>query len=136
MRATLLLVLLLVGLSFLAVARAAAGGGVDGGVGGAGGEDGERFLRLWADGGGEADQEEDFFKWDEEEDDDDEAEEGHVMAWGKGTERPATCRNVVNVDTFGAAGDGDADDTEVSSPSPLQPLITLAWVGVVKLGAR
>jgi hypothetical protein len=42
------------------------------------------------------------------------------MVWGNGkTERPATCRNVVNVDTFGAAGDGDADDTEVSSPSPL-----------------
>ena len=104
-------------MSFVAVARAEASGG-----GGAGGEDGERFLRLWTDGGGEADgQEEDFFKWDEEEDDDDEdeddeAEEGHVMAWGKGTERPATCRNVVNVDTFGAAGGGDADDTEVSSP--------------------
>ena len=114
MRATLLLVL--VALSFVAVARAAASGG-----GGAGGEDGERFLRLWTDGGGEADGQ-------EEDDDDDEAEEGHVMAWGKGTERPATCRNVVNVDTFGAAGDGDADDTEVSSPSPLQPLIISASI--------
>ncbi|RLN09954.1 putative polygalacturonase [Panicum miliaceum] len=115
MGATLLLVL--VALSFLAVARAAvAAGGIDGG-GGTGGEDVERFLRLWTDGGGEADdQEEDALNWDEEEDDDDdgddEAEEGHIMVWGKGTERPATCRNVVNVDTFGAAGDGDADDTE------------------------
>ncbi|PUZ73921.1 hypothetical protein GQ55_1G024200 [Panicum hallii var. hallii] len=109
------LLLVLVASSLLAVARAAAGGGgVDGGGGGgAGGEDGERLLRLWTDGGGEAgDLEDDVFMWDEEEDDD-EAEEGHIMVWGNGkTERPATCRNVVNVDTFGAAGDGDADDTE------------------------
>ncbi|CAN6271314.1 unnamed protein product [Urochloa humidicola] len=103
------LFLVLVALSF--VARAAAGGG--------GSENGEGFLRLWTDGGGEADQEEDVFKWGEEEDDDDDDEEddeeGHIMMWGKkkGTgRRPPTCRNVVNVDSFGAAGDGDADDTE------------------------
>ncbi|KAF8677134.1 hypothetical protein HU200_046601 [Digitaria exilis] len=89
-------------------------------VGSGGGEDGERLLRLWTYGGGEADDDhqEDVFKWDdeddgEEEDEEEEEEEGHIMMWGKkGTGRPPACRNVVNVDTFGAAGDGDADDTE------------------------
>ncbi|TKW38204.1 hypothetical protein SEVIR_1G098500v4 [Setaria viridis] len=106
-RATTLLLVLQV--LFVAVARAAVGGG--------GGEDaGESFLRLWSDGGEEADgQQEDVFKWDGEEDDDDDEEEGRIMMWGKGTGRPPTCRNVVNVDSFGAAGDGDADDTEAFS---------------------
>ncbi|OEL20842.1 putative polygalacturonase [Dichanthelium oligosanthes] len=118
-RETLLLVM--VALSFVAVARAAVGGVVvdGGGGGGAGGEDGERFLRLRTGGGGEADDQEGVFKWDEEEDDDDDEEdqeeEGHIMMWGKGTGHPPTRRNVVNVDTFGAAGDGDADDTEAFS---------------------
>ncbi|CAL5060502.1 unnamed protein product [Urochloa decumbens] len=109
------LFLALAALLFVAVVKTAAG---DGG-GGAGSEDGEGFLRLWSDGGGEAYDKEDFFKWDEEEDDDDdddeeeELEQGHIMMWGKKTGRRApTCRNVVNVDSFGAAGDGDADDTE------------------------
>ncbi|CAO2044430.1 unnamed protein product [Urochloa humidicola] len=110
-RTTLFLALV----AFVAVARAAVGGGAA-----AGGE--RTFLRLWTDGGGEAYQEEDVFRWDEEEDDDDddgdeddEEGESHIMMWGKkkGTgRRPPTCRNVVNVDSFGAAGDGDADDTE------------------------
>ena len=44
-----------------------------------------------------------------EDDEDDEEEEDRVMAvQGKGA-----CRNVVNVDSFGAAGDGDGDDTQV-----------------------
>ncbi|KAJ1277715.1 hypothetical protein BS78_04G025000 [Paspalum vaginatum] len=94
-------------------------------AGGAGGEEKEEqaVLRLWSsDGGAEegADQD-DRFKWEEEEeeeeDDDDDngdldEEEGHVMMLpGRGR----TCRNVVNVNTFGAAGDGDADDTEAFS---------------------
>ncbi|CAL4890222.1 unnamed protein product [Urochloa decumbens] len=110
------LFLVLVALLFVAAVKTAAGDG--GGV--AGSEDGEGFLRLWTDGGGEGDDQENFFKWDEEEDDDeddddedDDEEEGHIMMWGKKTgRRPPTCRNVVNVDSFGAAGDGDADDTE------------------------
>ncbi|CAN6237021.1 unnamed protein product [Urochloa humidicola] len=110
------LFLVLVALSFVAVVKTAVGGGA------AGGEDGEGFLRLWSDGGGEAGDQEDVFKWDEEEDDDDDEdeddddEESHIMMWGKKTgRRPPTCRNVVNVDSFGAAGDGDADDTEAFS---------------------
>ncbi|WVZ78017.1 hypothetical protein U9M48_025797 [Paspalum notatum var. saurae] len=114
-------VLFLVALALVlaAAARVAAAGG----GGGGGGEDKEEqaVLRMWSsDGGAEegADHDQDdHFKWEEEDDDDDEEqeddeEEGHItMLPGSGR----TCRNVVNVDTFGAAGDGDADDTEAFS---------------------
>ncbi|XP_062218095.1 probable polygalacturonase At1g80170 [Phragmites australis] len=107
-RVMLFLVLVMV---FVAVERTAVGD-VDGGGGGGGGggEDREWFLKLWTDGGGEA--EEDHLKWEEDDDDDNDDEEDHIMMLGTGIGRPPTGRNVVNVDSFGAVGDGNADDTE------------------------
>ncbi|GJM90112.1 hypothetical protein PR202_ga06361 [Eleusine coracana subsp. coracana] len=108
-------------LVFLTVARSAMSDVVDGG--GAGGEDGENLLRSWTDGGRDHG-EDDFFNWEEEEDDDDDDEEEDeeeeeeeddphiVMVGSRGTGRPPTGRNVVNVESFGAAGDGNADDTQ------------------------
>ncbi|TVU33543.1 hypothetical protein EJB05_25367 [Eragrostis curvula] len=100
---------------FVAVARPVVGD-VGGGGDGAGGEDGESFLRLWTDGDGDHG-EEDFLKWEEEDDDDEEEddddyEEAHITGVGSGTDRPPKGKNVVNVDSFGAAGDGNADDTQ------------------------
>uniref|UniRef100_A0A0A9CYN3 endo-polygalacturonase n=1 Tax=Arundo donax TaxID=35708 RepID=A0A0A9CYN3_ARUDO len=108
-RTMLFLVLVFVA---VAVARTALGDVSDGG-GGTGGEDREQFLRLWMDGGGEADDQDGHLEWEEEENDDD--DEDHIMMWGRGTGRPPTGRNVVNVDTFGAVGDGNADDTQAFS---------------------
>lgn len=100
----------------LVVLVAAAG---ERGGSGAGGEAGaEQVLRLWSSAdsarGGEAVDEEDrFFRWEweeEEEDDDDneEEEDYHAVV----VQRKGACRHVVNVDSFGAAGDGVADDTQ------------------------
>jgi hypothetical protein len=105
----------------LVVLVAAAG---ERGGSGAGGEAGaEQVLRLWSSAdsarGGEAVDEEDRFfrwEWEEEEEDDDnndeeegEEEDDHAVV----VQRKGACRNVVNVDSFGAAGDGVADDTQV-----------------------
>jgi galacturan 1,4-alpha-galacturonidase len=84
---------------------------------GAGGEAGaEQVLRLWSSAdsarGGEAVDEEDrFFRWEWEDDDDNEEgeEDDHAVV----VQRKGACRHVVNVDSFGAAGDGVADDTQV-----------------------
>ncbi|KAL6629217.1 hypothetical protein ACP70R_028982 [Stipagrostis hirtigluma subsp. patula] len=99
--------------AFAAAARTAmadAGGDVAGGEG---------FLRQWTDGRGDT-VEDHLMEWEEEEDEDDdeleleeeEVAENHVVMLGKAPRRPEARRNVVNVDGFGAAGDGCADDTE------------------------
>ena len=101
----------------MAMAKTASGGGGDGG--GAGGDhdhDHEQFLKLW-NGRGGADAKEDYLNWDDDDDDDEQEEEEEeeaeqVMAWAAKC-RPPAGRNVVNVDSFGAAGDGCSDDTEV-----------------------
>lgn len=105
MRTMLFSVLVLV-LVFMAVVRTARGD-----VGGRGGGDeaGEQFLKLWTDGGGE--DWEDHLNWDDDEEEEGEEGEDHIMMLGKSC-RPPTGRNVVNVDSCGAAGDGNADDTE------------------------
>ncbi|KAG8076668.1 hypothetical protein GUJ93_ZPchr0006g45385 [Zizania palustris] len=104
----LFLVLVMV---IMAAVKTASGHGVAGDEGGD--HDHERFLKLWADGGGDA-RGEGYLNWD----DDDDEEGGHdeeaadrVMSWAASC-RPPTGRNVVNVDSFGAAGDGSVDDTE------------------------
>ncbi|XP_062224174.1 probable polygalacturonase At1g80170 [Phragmites australis] len=102
--------MLFVVLVFAAVARTAVVGSVGGDGGGAGTEDAERFLRLWTDGGGEA--VDDLLEGDEEDDDMQEDDDEQILMWGRGPGRSPTARNVVNVDSFGVAGDGNADDTE------------------------
>jgi hypothetical protein len=90
---------------------------VDDSVGG-GGEDRESSLETWADGGGHHHGEaEDLFNWDEEEDDEEDADIAMVVGSSSrettATGRPPTGTHVVNVESFGAKGDGHADDTQV-----------------------
>lgn len=109
---------LLLALVVLVAAARTAAVGDGGGNGGGGGEATEdQVLRLWSassarDGAAEDDDGRSFnWEWEDDDDDDDDEhmEDDHVMAvQGKGA-----CRNVVNVESFGAVGDGDADDTEV-----------------------
>jgi hypothetical protein len=119
--------LLLALVVLVAAARTAVGdGGAGNGGGGGQATEEEQVLRLWSSAaarGREAEDEDRFFKWewedDEDEDvvdeDEDDDDEDHVMAvQGRGA-----CRNVVNVDSFGAAGDGDADDTQVRAYRPI-----------------
>lgn len=112
----------------VAAARTAVGDGGSGNGGGGGqATEEDQVLRLWSSAaarGREAEDEDRFFKWEWEddededvvdEDEDDGEEEDHVMAvQGRGA-----CRNVVNVDSFGAAGDGDSDDTQVRADRPI-----------------
>lgn len=83
-------------------------------------EDEERFLKPWKERAGDGDEEEDhLMEWhdgDNDDDDEEEYEELDGIMLGETTARcragHSKCRNVVNVDSFGAAGDGTADDTE------------------------
>ncbi|KAM3296010.1 hypothetical protein ACQJBY_038370 [Aegilops geniculata] len=137
MRAVPLSFLLLV-LVFMAVARVAAAEGSDVAKGvDVGGREGEeeafekRFLKLWTDGGGG--DEEDHLRWYGDDDDDygdvyddkkveemveeEEGEEDGIMLGATRCPRPdkkkkKKKRNVVKVDSYGAVGDGCADDTE------------------------
>uniref|UniRef100_M8AXF3 Polygalacturonase n=1 Tax=Aegilops tauschii TaxID=37682 RepID=M8AXF3_AEGTA len=139
MRAVPLSFLVLV-LVLMAVARVAAAVeriDVADGVNFGGGEGGDeafkkRFLKLWTDGGGG--DEEDHLRWYGDDDDDygdiyddkkveemvkEEEEEGEdgIMLGATRCPNPnkkkKKKRNVVKVDSYGAVGDGCADDTEV-----------------------
>lgn len=127
----ILVLLVLVLMAMAAAERADDADGVD--VGGGEGEDEafeRRFLKLWTDGGGG--DEEDHLRWYGDDDDDrdygdtyddqeveeaeeEEEEEDDIMLGATRCPRPKKKkkkRNVVKVDSFGAVGDGCADDTE------------------------
>uniref|UniRef100_A0A0D9VBS5 endo-polygalacturonase n=1 Tax=Leersia perrieri TaxID=77586 RepID=A0A0D9VBS5_9ORYZ len=100
-----MLFLVLVLMMIMAAAKAASG------EGDVGDHDHEQFLKLWTERDGDIGK--DYLNWDgdeEEEDGDDDEELEQVMSSAAKC-RP-TGRNVVNVDSFGAAGDGCSDDTE------------------------
>lgn len=132
----LVLVLMAVARVAAAVERIDVADGVDFG-GGEGGDEAfkKRFLKLWTDGGGG--DEEDHLRWYGDDDDDygdiyddkkveemvkeEEEEEGEDGIMLGATRCPnlnkkkKKKRNVVKVDSYGAVGDGCADDTEVCS---------------------
>ncbi|VAI54617.1 unnamed protein product [Triticum turgidum subsp. durum] len=137
MRAVPLFLVLLV-LVFMAVARVAAAEGSDVAegvdVGGGEGEDKafeKRFLKLWTDGGG-GDGEDHLRCYGDDEDDygdiyddekvkemteeEEEGEDGIMLGATRcpnpNKKKKKKKRNVVKVDSFGAVGDGCADDTE------------------------
>ncbi|XP_052144045.1 probable polygalacturonase At1g80170 [Oryza glaberrima] len=114
---TMLFLVLVALMVIMAMAKTASGGGGgdDGGAGGDHDHDHEQFLKLWNGRGGE-DAKEDYLNWDDDDDDDEDEDEEEeeaeqVVAWAAKC-RPPAGRNVVNVDSFGAAGDGCSDDTE------------------------
>uniref|UniRef100_A0A0E0JV42 RING-type domain-containing protein n=1 Tax=Oryza punctata TaxID=4537 RepID=A0A0E0JV42_ORYPU len=93
----------------MAVANTASGAGDDHD------HDYDQFLKLWNGRAGE-DAKEDYLNWDDDDDggdDEDEDEEEAEQEMARAAKcRPPTGRNVVNVDSFGAAGDGCSDDTK------------------------
>ncbi|KAL6888558.1 hypothetical protein ACP4OV_009584 [Aristida adscensionis] len=108
-----------------AVARTAMGD-VDAVDGGGGGEEEQGFLRLPTDGwrGGTEEEDRLMTAWEDDDDEDDEedeldeeeaAGENDVVLLAPPEEEPEARRNVVSVDSFGAAGDGSTDDTEAFS---------------------
>ncbi|XP_040376731.1 peptide chain release factor 2 isoform X2 [Oryza brachyantha] len=111
-RARSMLFLALV-LMAMAVAKTVSGGDDVGAGGEEGDHDHEQFLKLWTGGRGGDDDGEDHLSWDDDDDDEEEeeAEEVTASAWAAKC-RPPMGKNVVNVDSFGAAGDGCSDDTE------------------------
>ncbi|VAI42912.1 unnamed protein product [Triticum turgidum subsp. durum] len=132
MRAVPLFLVLVLVLVFMAMARVAAAEGSDVADGVDAGEDEafeKRFLKLWTDGGGG--DEEDHLRWYGDDDDDygdiyddekveemveeEEGEDGIMLGVTRcpnPNKKKKTKRNVVKVDSYGAVGDGCADDTE------------------------
>jgi galacturan 1,4-alpha-galacturonidase len=134
-------------LVFMTEARVAAAEGSDGVDAGEDEAFEKRFLKLWTDGGGG--DEEDHLRWYghddddygdiyddekveemvEEEEEEEEGEDGIMLGATRcphANKKKKKKRNVVKVDSFGAVGDGCADDTEVCM------LLSVAYLRIIR----